>query len=328
MNNFKYLIVVLLLCTFCFNLSFANKAADSIANDEAYYVGEIGPEWQFPSDHLPIGATIDNFHIAFWNILNKDYLFHIEENTQGLKYSSILTDNIPDSEHQRLTQREMMVVNGIKEMLNHPTHPRSVLALEETHPDVLNFLKDTLAEKWVIVAPPGQPSSQDIFIYDREIFDCMGIDAVRYTKEQPKTIFTITLQGKSTNRIYRFVQSHIPGGPVNSPEACAKFSMEAMRQFEPSMTIVLMGDMNQSPTVINQALITAAAKQKFSEQIYLHLPIEYPTHINTQLEAAWIDNFFVYVPDQKGRIHSNNPAEICSLLTPIVDLLKNIKNKE
>ncbi len=52
----------------------------AITNDgKPYYVGELGELWLFPSDHLPIGASLDNFHIAFWNILNKNYLFHIEK---------------------------------------------------------------------------------------------------------------------------------------------------------------------------------------------------------------------------------------------------------
>src|SRR5262245_28568615 len=30
------------------------------------YVGELQEKWQFPSDHLPIGMTFEDHHIASW----------------------------------------------------------------------------------------------------------------------------------------------------------------------------------------------------------------------------------------------------------------------
>jgi hypothetical protein len=318
-------------------------AADTktYADTEAYYVGEMGSAWQFPSDHLPIGATVDHFHIAFWNILNKNYLHHIETNTQGLKQSSILSDNVPDLENlsyekRNLTKREQIVVQSILEMIEHPTNPRSVIALQEVHPDVLNYLKFYLVESykksnidpWEIVLPSGQSISEDIYIYNSEIFSMVGKSAKQYTPGMPKSIFSLTLQDRTTKKIYRFVQSHIPGGP-SSPEGCAKFSLEAMRQFDPNMTIVLMGDMNQSPKVIDEALHVAAANAGFDFQPYKYLPVNYPIHMNTHLEASWIDNIFVYRPEDEPAIQaSNNPEEVCSILEPIVSILKSLKNKE
>lgn len=41
---------------------------------ERVYVGKVHEKWQFPSDHLPIGATIGDFNIATWNVLNNVYL--------------------------------------------------------------------------------------------------------------------------------------------------------------------------------------------------------------------------------------------------------------
>jgi len=48
----------------------------------------------------------------------------------------------------------------------------------------------------------------------------------------------------SSNRTFPEVQLTRP--------AVAKFAKEAMRQFDPAFTIVLMGDMNQSPAVIER----------------------------------------------------------------------------
>ncbi len=90
-----------------------------------------------------------------------------------------------------------------------------------------------------------------------------------------------------------------------------------------------MGDMNQSPSVIHTALAKAAEKMNLSRQPYQHLPIVYPTHINTKLEASWIDNMFVYSPDEGVQISSTiNPDDICSSLSYIVNMLINFVNKE
>lgn len=299
------------------------------ANFEPYYVGEVGSAWQFPSDHLPRGMTIGNFHIAFWNILNKNYLYHIEENTQGLRDSSILKDDTPINAEDSLTIRELTVVQQIMEMINHPTHPRSLIGLQETHRDVLNYLQKNLPSEWVIVTPPNQPYSQDIFLFNSNVFEFIERNAQQYNPKFPKTILTLTLLEKDSNKTFKFIQSHIPGGPINSEEGCRKFSEEAFKQYDPCYTIVLMGDMNQSPDTIKEALVKASKASGLPAQPFEYLHIDYPSHIDTLCRASWIDNFFVYNPFAKTIIRSSNtPEEVCSALLPIVELLKNIKTRE
>lgn len=295
----------------------------ALESHQPYFVGELGNSWQFPSDHLPRGATIGNFHIAFWNILNKNYLGHIEENTQGLLHSSILKDNIPVEPGNTLTIREMISGQLIMEMVNHPTHPRSLIGLEETHPDVHKYLKKNLPSNWVIATPPNQPNSQDIFLFDSNIFELISLHAVQYSPKFPKTIFTITLREKASDKVFRFLQSHIPGGPINSEEGCAKFSEEALKQYDSNLTLVLMGDMNQSPDFIQNAL-EKVAEAKIGFQPFSYLPIAHPSHMNTKLEASWIDNFFIYSPDTPIRA-SDLPEEVCNDLVPIVKLLNEFK---
>jgi len=316
-NKMLYLIFCLLLAT--------TSAFATIESHQPYYVGELGPSWQFPSDHLPRGATMENFHIVFWNILNKNYLGHIEENTQGLRHSSILTDNVRVEPNSSLTVREMKTAQMILEMINHPTHPRSLIALQETHKDVQKYLRQQIPETWKIATPPNQPNSQDIFLYDGELFELISIDAVKYSPEFPKTIFTLTLKEKNTNKVFRFLQSHIPGGPVNSAAGCAQFSQEALRQYDPALTIVLMGDMNQSPDVIQKALEKAAV-EKGMPQPFTYLPIAHPSHMNTNMEASWIDNFFTYSPETTI-VGSDNPEEVFDALVPIVELLNGLAIK-
>lgn len=330
----KFFMSTSLLCAgFVLNTTYAQENVKSIdlsqpvfvGEHNPFYIGELGEKWQFPSDHLPRGMSVGNLHIAFWNILNKNYLHHIVENTQGLRDSSIMTDNIHVNSTSTLTVRELRSIEIILGMINHPTHPRSIIGLQETHGDVLNYLKKILPSNWVVANPPGQPHSQDLYLYDTNVFEFVTVRGVRYTENMPKTIFTLTVREKFTGEVYRFVQSHIPGGP-NSAEGSEKFANEAIKQFNSNETTILMGDMNASPTTIKDALRTAATKTGLQRQPYYYLPIDYPSHMNTKLEASWIDNFFIHRPKIAGKVlPSHLPVEVHESLEPIVDLFRIYK---
>lgn len=291
-----------------------------------YYVGELGEKWQFTSDHLPIGLTIDNIHIAHWNTLNKDYLYHIDENTQGLKKSAIKRDDTPVQACDFLTVREAIIGWQVIEMVTHPTHPRSLITLQELNRDVLGYLERHLPKNWVIKTPPNQPFSQDVFLYDTDVFEFVDLDAVKYDFRYPKTIFTLTLREKSSGKKIRFVQSHVPYNPLYSKQGCAQFAELAIKQFDPDLIMVLMGDMNQSPDVV-QSFLEKAALDKEMKNPYRHCGVEYPSHINTHLQASWIDHFFIYTPEkQKITVEvSHNPEEVCSTLVSTVQLLDRLK---
>jgi hypothetical protein len=283
---------------------------------EPYFVGELGEAWQFPSDHLPVRLELGSFALVCWNILNKDYLNYIEMNTQGLRESSILKDHRL-VEGQTLTVRENMILSQIFEMMQ----SNSLIALQETHEDVFHFLCTHLPPGWDVITPPGQVYSQDIFLYNCTEFDFVGIDAEFYTPGMPKTIFTLTLLEKSSAKLYRFIQSHIPGGPIQAAAGCAKFAEASMRQFDPSMTMVLMGDMNQPPAVIQAALEKVA--QGMTTQPFKSIAIPYPTHVNTNFEAAWFDHYFVHTPEESPEIKASEAKAVLKSLVPVVDLLKS-----
>ena len=59
------------------------------------YVGELQEKWQFPSDHLPIGMTFEDLHIASWNVLDAKYMdWVMEKDSQGLKRSMIGEEHV------------------------------------------------------------------------------------------------------------------------------------------------------------------------------------------------------------------------------------------
>ena len=289
------------------------------SNPEPYFVGELGSKWSFPSDHLPIGASIEQIHIAFWNVLHTASLHYIESNAQGLRDCQIITKKNPVRAGSLLTEREEYVLQEIMNMVNHDTHPRSLIGLQEINENVLNELYLRLPLAWAITTPSNQPNSEDIFIYNTQVFDFISSADTRYRLDDPRTIFTLTLQQKSSNELFRIVQSHIPGGPIKSGPGCKTFAQEALKQYDPELTTLLMGDMNQ-PTFVLEKYLEKEAEKKGIHQPFQPLLISYPTHINTLKQASWIDNFFIYNPLNK-QIEISNPGDLTSLVESTAQLL-------
>ena len=93
------------------------------------YVGELQEKWQFLSDHLPIGMTIDDLNIVSWNVLDAEYMSWITKNEQGLSRSMITDEHVYIGD-SKLTIRDKHVVDLILQTISHPTHPRSILSLK------------------------------------------------------------------------------------------------------------------------------------------------------------------------------------------------------
>lgn len=187
MKKILFSLLSLLILTFGITISNAEVSKPSKYpdienhfNDPFSIGGETSKSWNFPSDHLPTGLKVDNFHIAFWNILNKKNIHNVEKDSQRLKNS--LT-NIKLEKINSLTFRENQIYEQIKEMMQHPKHPRSLIALQETHEDFLNYLTFNLPDNWVIITPPDQPISQDIFLFDSNVFDFVDVEAIKYNEK-------------------------------------------------------------------------------------------------------------------------------------------------
>ena len=314
----------LLACFFIFNIC----AASEVVNyPKHYYVGEIGAQWDFPSDHLPVGASIGNVHFAFWNILNKNAIFHLENNLQGLLESSLISNNVALMENETITIREILILEMIVKMIEHRTHPRSLIALSEVHRDVIRYLDEILPINWKLISPTNSPSCQNVFIYDSNIFEFVDFQSVNYTLKPSQSIMTLVLKEKKSQNSYKFIQSHIPGGPFASLYSIKEFAYEVFQQYNPKMTIVVMGDMNTSPKNIAHALTLEANTKKIFDQPFQYYPTDYPTHIDTNMYASWIDNLFVHNPSKMNHeiTVSNDPEELFDELIPIITILKDLE---
>lgn len=283
----------------CLMNPFHPAGAEEKSSTRFYPVGELGSQWTLGSDHLPVGGTIGAVHFVMWNILNTNALHHIEGNGQGLKDSFIMTANTPLQDN--LTLRESVIIDQIFEMIQHPTHPRSLLALQETSEDVFLKLKESLPSHLrLLPTDVNDLKHGDIFIFDSEMFDFVDFKSTQYKDKQTphgNTYMTLTLLEKETNILYRFVQSHVPGGPdANSLPSRLEFANAVMSDFNPQAITIILGDMNRSPDYFIKHFESAAQEQGLESQPFEIMWPPYATHINTHKEAAWIDNILIALP--------------------------------
>jgi endonuclease/exonuclease/phosphatase family metal-dependent hydrolase len=292
-----------------------------------YPVGELGEKWQFPSDHLPVAATIGNVNIALWNTLNTRYIYHIHANHQGLKGSLITTANVQKDPSSRLTCREEMIVDMVLEMADHPETPRGLIALQEIGEEIFKELQRRLPTKMVCVTTfPNDLANGDIFLYDRNQFDYVSLCSDCYQVRPQNTYMTLTLQEKETGSLFRFIQSHVPGGPAASAPARKEWAEDILLNFDPDSVTIVMGDMNRSPDYFQKDLQTVAEEFGLERHPFKNLWIPYPTHIDTYQRASWIDNFFIYLPDESLKVEAERiPARIAHPLLDTAFLLEELR---
>lgn len=308
------------------------KSDETVAertSTQFYPVGELGALWQFPSDHLPVGGTVGPIHFVAWNILDTRYLFHIVKNDQGLKESLILESNVPAHEGSALTKREEAIVQHVLAMIDHAHFPKALVALEETGANVFLELNAHLPRRIELIPSTLEELGHgDLFLYDTEVFDFVDFDSHRYEVHPGNSYMTLTLREKTTGIIYRFVQSHVPGGPVKSAPARQELAEALMQDFDPKAVTLVMGDMNRSPDYFLDDFEQAAIQCGFEKQPFTNLWVPYATHINTHMEASWIDNLFIAAPDPKLPIHvAGDASEFFEEMQNTLDLLENIKNE-
>lgn len=297
-----------------------NGGEEEKTSTVSYPVGELGSLWQFPSDHLPVGGNNGNIHFAFWNVLNTDYLGWIEKNGQGLCESLIMTAN--KSANTGLTLREEMVISNIFEMLRHSMSPRSVLALQEVGAPVYSSLKKRLPSNYSIFpADLNDDRMEDIFIVDTNVFDVVDYSFTKYSFKK-NTLSNIALIEKATGLSYCFIQSHVPGGPVDSLPARREFADYVFDHYDPASVTVLMGDMNRSPDYFIKNFEETAATRNIRQPFSI-LKIPYPTHVDTNREASFIDNLFIASPFNDVPQYADCYENFCNSMESAINLLKD-----
>jgi endonuclease/exonuclease/phosphatase family metal-dependent hydrolase len=288
-------------------LLFGSFQAAALAS-QGVHVGQLQEKWQFPSDHLPIGMSLDETHYASWNVLDTAYInWVIEKDSQGLKRSMVGDENrAVDS--SGLTVRDQHVVTLILEMLQHPTHPKHLLALQECGDPFLKELTQRLPSRFTLLSIDGNG-----VVVDQDHFEIL--DSTRIThifSDEPKRSFQqLTLQRKDSKEKVRIINAHLPGDPLKP--ARFEFARYLAQIDNPDLLTISMGDMNFNETEMRDALNQAFTRRPPT----IYSP--YRTNISPYTyNSKAIDHFIVRTRNQ---VHLHSPEQVMPGLSSTAALL-------
>lgn len=276
------------------------------------YVGELQERWQFPSDHLPIAMTFDDFHFVSWNVLDADYMSWVtEKDSQGLSRSMIADEHVYIGD-SKLTIRDRHIVDLILQMISHPTHPRSILSLQECSKPFIEELRSRLPAHFEIIANHGEA-----VLLDRRRFELIeakegsGI----FSNEPYRTLQDLSIRRLDNGQLLRIVNAHLPGDPTKP--ARFEFARYLSDTFDPTLSAIAMGDMN-----FNELEMADAMQQAFQNGSPFSLYSPYCTNISPYaFRSKAIDHFLIYSPDPSP-IALHSPDQILRGLDRIASLLQ------
>jgi len=263
-----------------------------------HYVGELQKQWQFPSDHLPIGMSLEKINLASWNVLDTKYInWQIEKNSQGLSHSLIADENVYIDETKTLTVRDIHAIELVMQMIQHPSHRKHILSLQECSEPFLLELKMHLPSNFIVIANDG-----NAILIDTSLFDVIKTQTANIFSSDPeRTIQDITIKLKENQQIFRIINVHIPGDPTKPSRY--ELTQYLAKTFDPAITTIAMGDMNFNEVQMQHAI--NISQKPFT----LYTP--YCTNISpTTFIAKAIDHFIVYAPNKTVTLHEPNQVMI------------------
>ena len=268
-------------------------------------VGKLQEKWQFPSDHIPIGLSIQGLHVASWNVLDAKHMRWItDKDAQGLKRSLIVQEHT-HLENSKLTLRDTSVANTICSMMEHPTHPKSIVTLQECSQALLLHLSEIIPTNFTILA---HDCNATIFNHDHlALVEAHAVTGI-FSHEMDRSFQYMTFQNKVDRQFLRLINAHLPGDPTKP--ARFEFGAYLSNTFSPDTTTLISGDMNFNEIEMEEAIVEKA--------FTIFAP--YCTNIAPRsLESKAIDHFIVHGSD--SLIHT--PNQVLQGLQIIVDLLNN-----
>lgn len=283
------------------------------------FVGKLKDAWQFPSDHLPIGVSVDGIEIVSWNVLNTVYLNWVEErDTQGLKGSLISSSNVVTNELTGLTKRDELVIHNLSNMIHHPTHPKHLLCLQECGPALLMALKDSLPEHMKIVYTASEPFplDQNIVIYNSRLMEWKSdLSRIDHPFDCQESRSVMNLVFEKENQLYRIINAHLPGDP-NLP---GRDEFASFVNKQPEDHVIALGDMNFTQENMKKSFL-----EKDGQNLPFTLLSSYPTNIGLDFRSKVIDHVYV-----KGSTNweLHDPEKVLEGLSSQVDLLTISREK-
>lgn len=246
-------------------------------NLERIYVGELSEKWEFSSDHLPIGAKLDNdITIVSWNVLNTAYLHWIYNNDQGLANSQITRENIP---FNNITLRDQHNISHLLEMVSNNKH---IICLQECSEPFIQTLLSYLPKNIKIVrSSENAVKNQNIILYDADLFELIEKTLHQNAfPSDPRPLMEVVFRDQSTQ--YRIYNAHLKCDAAKSHRfELADFVLSRLQTNE---ITVILGDLNVDQGKMIEALNNPA---------FLAIS-PYKTTVSPELESKAIDHIFIF----------------------------------
>jgi endonuclease/exonuclease/phosphatase family metal-dependent hydrolase len=290
----------------------------------------LGAKWQFPSDHLPVGAKVGNARILSWNVLNKSFISWVYNNSQGLKGSMLTELDKPSEKNPKLTRREELVIQYILEMI--ANHDNVILALQECHPDFARALVQALPVHMgaILSDPSFKEIDLNVTLYDKNSFRFVGQESsivkdVFPLSDPRRSVMDSMFQEIATGQKFQVVNVHIPGDPEKpGREEFAKYLLSYAKK--DAVTIGL-GDMNFREHEMQQAFDNMASKLH-TAQTFSNIPT-YNTNISPYtFEGKSIDHIWVDTKRFQLALEQMAADQVLFGLQATVDLITEVRMDE
>lgn len=278
-------------------------------------VGRLKDKWQFPSDHLPMGAEVNGIKIISWNVLNSASMFWVTKyDTQGLN-GSMLSDLHVTVNDAGLTKRDVAVTDMIVQMMN----KGEVIALQECGEAFIGHLQERLPSNWELVRGFATPhTDQEVILYNR--------DQLTYQPQfsETNTVSYPSAPGRPIQNAYfsvtnrqdmRIINAHIPGDP--QLPCRQEFTDYVQNQHREGTIMVALGDNNFE----RHEMIEAYRNSGFTD-FSIHTPWKSNVDPTTKQSKA-IDHLFVIGADS-SRDLSIDEVHMGGNLSATIDLLDGL----
>jgi len=303
----------------------ASSTSSPMKEEGQSYVGELGEKWQFPSDHLPVGGKVGNVHVISWNILNKNFMSWVYQNTQGLNGSMITQLDKPSPRNPSITLREELVIKYLLEMMNDPRHSGNLmLALQECSPEFLNALIPQLPPHMGIVLSDSKfgLKDQNVVIYNKNTFRFLAEESSFphpfHKSDSKRTLMDLVFEETATGQKYQLINAHLPGDP-NLPGR-NEFARYMLNYSKNDCITMAVGDMNFTDAELQLAFAQEA--QKLHLESHFHNLVDYNTNVGAYtLDGKSIDHIWVDTKGKNIACEGMKPDEVLKGLQSTVDLL-------
>lgn len=292
---------------------------------ESHYVGELSEQWEFPSDHLPVGAKVNGVHVGSWNVLNTEYLEWVtDKNSQGINNSMISRLNRPSSLMHGLTVREALIIHQLLIMTERQDHPFEIFALQECSPQFLKGLTHLMPSYIGMVCsdPSLARHDQNVILYNKNRFDFLPFQShtnvLGVYKDQPgRGLMDVVFKDRNSGQKFQIVNSHVLGDP-NLPGRF-HFADYVVSHKKADCITIALGDMNFNNSEM-QGAFDAASKNNGVKNSFENL-INYYTDIGPDKKAKCIDHLWISPGTADVKVKADLPDEVLPGLQRIVNML-------